>query len=153
MNILITPAEVAALAFGSPPATDGHISESSIISAQHKFIKPVLNGLYDKLLQGEYAALLDEYIKPALAHYVRFLVLPAIATQVGTIGVIQGRGPGFMAADAQTVRRLRRRARADANALMRRAVEHVESLRSDYPEYDPAKNVLNRVSISSDIIL
>ena len=155
MNPLITSTEVAALAFGSSPESNlEYISESAIVTAQEKFIRPVVGAaLYEKLEQGDYATLLDEHLKPALAHYVRYLILPSIASQVGSIGVIQGRGPNFSAVSSQTLKALCRRARADATTLMRRAVRHIENSLSEYPEYSPAENVLKRVSIEADIVL
>ena len=154
MNILITPGEVLEMAFASPEgAESGHISESVIVSAQRKFIRPVINGLFDKLEQGEYEPLLTGYIKPPLAYYVKFLVLPMLSAHVGSLGVVQSRGATFLPADAATLAALRRQTRSDANALMRIAVEHIEVNRTAYPEYDPARNILHRASIASQVVL
>ncbi|MDL2319896.1 hypothetical protein LJC45_02050 [Alistipes sp. OttesenSCG-928-B03] len=154
METLITPAEVAALAFTSAAEGDvSAISESAIAAAQQKFIKPVLNGLYAALEEGRYPELLVEYVKPALAQYVRYLVLSSVASHVGTAGVIQPRAATFATAPEKSLAALRRRARSDARTLMRRAVEHIETIAADYPEYDPAQNILNRVSIEAGVVL
>ncbi len=150
----MTPAEVAAAAFpGSLDPEGSFVPVGSIVAAQQKFLKPALNGLYDRLEQGAYSELLEEYVKPALAHYVRYLLLPTIAAQVGTTGVVQPRSSSFGAASDKAVEAIRRRTRSDATALMQRLIEHIETLAADYPEYDPAKNVLNRVSTASGIVL
>ena len=151
----MTPREVADIAFeGSLNVVDADfIPEAVILSAQQKFIKPALNGLYDKIMGGGYAALTDEYVKPALAYYVRYLLLPTVSAQVGTVGVIQPKGAHFSSAADKTVAAVRRRTRSDANALMNRLVEHIEALPGDYPEYDPAQNVRNRVSTDAGVVL
>ena len=154
METLMTPAEVATVAFpGSLDPEGSFVPVSSIVAAQQKFLKPALNGLYERLEQGAYVELLEEYVKPALAHYVRYLLLPTISAQVGTTGVVQPRSASFGAASDKAVEAIRRRTRSDAAALMRRLIEHIETLAADYPEYDPAQNVLNRVSTAGGIVL
>lgn len=150
----MTPAEVAAAAFpGSLDDEGGFIPEGAILSAQHKYIKPVLNGLYDGIMEGRYDTLTDEYVKPALACYVRYLLLPSISAQAGTTGVIQPKGASFGSASDKAVAALRRRTRSDAAAMMGRLIGHIESAPEAYPEYNPARNVLNRVSTDAGIIL
>lgn len=148
----MTSGEVAATAFpGSLDEAGTFVAETTILAAQQKFLKPALNGLYDSIEQGSYPELLEEYVKPALAYYVRYLMLPTISAQVGTTGIIQSKSSTFGSASDKTVAAIRRRTRSDASALMKRLIEHIES--SDYPEYDPSQNVLNRVSTDSGIIL
>lgn len=150
----MTPAEVAASAFpGSLDPEGSFIPLSSIVAAQQKFLKPALNGLYDRIAQGAYGELSEEYVKPALAYYVRYLLLPTISVQVGTTGVIQPKSQTFGSASDKAVAAIRRRTRSDATALMQRLIEHIEALPADYPEYDPAQNVLNRVSTDAGVIL
>lgn len=152
MRTLITPAEVAALAFpGSLDPHGGFIAESSILSAQQKFLKPVLNRLCDSL--ENYPALLDEYVKPALAQWVRFLVLPSIAAQVGSAGIVAPRGQNFESVSPMSAAALRSRAKADARALTLRMVEYIEAHREEFLEYDPAANVLSRVSATGNVVL
>lgn len=150
----MTPAEVAAAAFpGSLNGDGSFIPESTILTAQQKFLKPALNGLYGKVIQGSYTALLEEYVKPALAFYVRYLMLPTISAQVGTTGIVQPKSSTFGSASDKAVAAIRRRTRSDATALMKRLTDHIEALPGDYPEYDPAQNVLNRISTDTGIIL
>lgn len=151
----MSSAEVVAAAFpGSLDDGGGFVPESTIVAAQEKFIKPTLNGLYAALEQGTYPDLLDEYVKPALAAYVRYMMLPAVAANVGTVGIVQPRSTVFTPASDRAVAAVRRRTRADATTLMRRCVEHIETLGSNvYPEYDPLQNVLNRVSVDAGVVL
>lgn len=150
----MSPAEVVAAAFPGSLDPDGSfVPVGAIAAAEQKFLKPTLNGLYDRLTEGAYGELLEEYVKPALAHYVRYLLLPTIAAQVGTTGVVQPRSASFGAASDRAVAAVRRRTRSEATALMQRLVEHIEALAAEYPEYDPAQNVLNRVSTVAGIVL
>ncbi len=152
MQLIITPAEVAALAFpGSLDPEGGFVAQASILAAQHKFLKPVVNNLYTTL--ENHPELLEEYVKPALAQWVRFLALPAIAAQVGGTGIIAPRGQNFESVAPMSAATLRARSKADARALTRRMVEHIEANTARYPEYDPALNVLNRTSTTGNIVL
>ncbi len=152
MVIIISPAEVASRAFPSSLDPEGgFIPESSILAAQQKFMKPVLGTLYPHL--GKYPELVDKYVKPALAQWVRYLVLPTIASQVGSMGIISPRGQTFESVAPMSVAALRARTKSDARALTARMVEHIEVLVQDYPEYDPEKNIMNRVSVTGNIVL
>ncbi len=154
MNLLITPAEVCSLAFASSPGVrPDAITEPTILSAQEKFIRPVLGPLYESVENGRAAQLLNDYIKPALAYYVKLLILPSIAVSAGSLGLIQQKGGNFTPATAENIAPLRRRTRSEATALIRRAVNHIEASPTLYPEYDPAQNILNRISINSQIVL
>ncbi len=154
MKLLITPSEVVELAFGGPDEVrDGMVNEAVIRSAQRKFIRPVLGTLCDALAEGNYADLLDDYIKPPLALYVKMLVLPALSAQTGGLGVVRYDGDGVEAVSDESVVRLRRRLRSDADALLRIAVERIEASPEKYPEYDVAGNVLHRVSLLGGVVI
>ena len=96
--LLITPHEVVEIAFrGLEAMNESVIGEAPIVTAQYKFIRPVLGKLYEALLEGEYPELLNEYIKAPLAHYVKWLLLPRLSVQCGGIGVVQFKGENFSA--------------------------------------------------------
>ncbi len=152
METIITSAEVAAMAFPGSLDPDGSfIAEASILTAQQKFIKPVLNKLYDRL--SNYPDLVNEYVKPALAQWVRFLVLPSIAAQVGSTGIIAPRGQNFESVAPMSAAALRSRTKADARALSRRMVEYIEDHASEFPEYDHTLNILSRTSTTGNVVL
>lgn len=155
MELLITSDEIASLAFGGAENVDTQmLSDAVILAVQNKFIKPVLgNKLYDSVLTGRYAELLDVYIKPALAMYVKFAVLPSVSAQVGTLGVVRYSGESFSPADDAVLKRLIQRVRTEADTLMDAAVKHIELQPLSYPEYDSQGNVRNRVSIAGGIVL
>lgn len=137
MKLLITPSEVAAIAFDHTEAfRPESVTEAAILTAQRKFIKPVLGSLYAELLDGKHADLLSEYIKTPLALYVKWVILPLLSVQSGNTGVVQVRSGNFLPADTRTLARIRRRIKTDANTLVRCAVEHILENPSDYPGCD-----------------
>ncbi len=154
MTTLITSAEALALAFEAPGTVDeSFVSEAVIISAERKFLRPVLGGVYEEMLAGGHADLLDKYVKLPLALYVKWMALPQMSARGGNMGVVQLRTGNFSPAGDATLSAIRKRIKSDARALMLRAVEHVESSPALYPGYDPEQNILKRNSIAGGIIL
>lgn len=155
MELLITPAGVAEAAFLAPDfLAPEAIPESTILAAQQRFICPVLGGaLCDAMAGGAYPEFLDGFVRPALALYVKMSMLPSLAVQTGAAGVVEVNPPGLARARDTRLNAAVRRLRDDARALMLRAVEHLEASPDDYPEYDPARNVLRRCSIAGGMVL
>ncbi len=153
-KLLVTGEKVVGMAF--PPhtgVTAVSVTDETILTAQEKFIKPVLNGLYGPLLDGEYPELASGYIKAPLAQYVRMLMLPQLAYSVGIAGISSVKNANLEPCDGKALRLLCRMARANGLTLIKRAVDHIEENADLYPEYDPDENVLNRVDISSQFVL
>jgi hypothetical protein len=153
MKTLISPREVARIAFASANGIDELISEPMIISAQQRFLRPVLGRLYDRLERGDCIELLEMLIKPALAYYVKLAALPALAAQTGAAGVVSYRNANLSPASTANMAALRKSVRAEAVALIKLAVAHIENHPDLYPEYDPHNNVMNRVSIGSQVVM
>ena len=155
MKTLITPAEVSALCFGGDSnITAGFITDSVIIAAQRKYVFPVLGeGLWAAIEQERYARLVSDYIKPALALYVKYLVLPSISSQTGMLGVVRYGGQNFSGADSQNFVRLLKSVKTEADALLKVCSEHIESSNAAYPEYNPEQNVLNSVAITGGVVI
>ena len=152
--LLMTPHEVVEIAFRGVEAVDENvIGEAPILTAQYKFIRPVLGKLYEALLEGKYPELLNGYVKAPLAHYVKWLLLPRLSVQCGGIGVVQFKGENFSAAGDGAFAMLRQQVRSDAQALMKRVIERIESALEEFPEYDPEQNVLRRVLLLGDWVL
>lgn len=153
-DLLMTPGEVIDMAFpGQAGLTASSFPASAILTSQEKFLKPVLNGLYGELAAGKYPEFCERYIKPALAQFARYTAIPQLACSVGDLGITTLRSDYLAACPAEELQRLRRAARAEAAALLRRAVEHIEENAGSFPGYDPRRNVLNRVNISSQFVL
>lgn len=92
-------------------------------------------------------------MKPALASYVGYLMLPKLALSVGSRGVVQHKSAHFTTATDEQMRQLRRGARGEADALRRRMVQKIEGEKGRYKEYVASQNILNRRSISSGVVL
>lgn len=153
-SLLITPGEVVSTAFphhtGVTPAA---IRDEVILTAQQKYLRPVVGGLYVPLTEGKYPELLEGYLKAPLAHYVRLSMLPHLAYSIGTAGISAVKNSNLEVCSDKGLRFLCRTTRADALALMKRAVDHIEQNEELYPEYDPRENILNRVNIASQFVL
>lgn len=151
MKLLMSPAEAAAAAFGDAGVTVG---ESAVYAAQCKYIEPVLGTeLCAALSEGRHAELLGEYVKPALAMFVKYAMIPSLAARTGALGVVSFSGVCFDAAESDAVGRLRSAVRSDAEALLDAAVRRIEGSADEYPEYDPRGNVRHRVAIRGGIVL
>lgn len=155
MKPLITPAEVAQIAFGGENNVDmDYISEAVILTARRRYLIPVVGkNLCDALERGEYPELLTKWIKPALAMYVKYCMLPSLAAQTGVLGIVKYAGVGFDPADDKSVERLQHRIRIEADALIDAATDFIEYAAIFFPEYDGSKNYRHNFSIKGGIVL
>lgn len=88
--LLITSDEVLAYAF-SPreKIAPGSIRRAKIDVAQEHFIRPVVGAaMFDRLTGGEFRPFVNEYIKPALAHYVRYGIINEFSIRMGDDGAV-----------------------------------------------------------------
>jgi hypothetical protein len=150
MKQLITSAEVIALAFGTTHTLgEERIPSHTILAAQRRLLRPALGAeLYSLLTldttdtpDTRYQELLDNYLKTPLALYVASQMLPTLAVQVGTVGVVRLRGEGFEVADERLLRKAARRLRKDAEALLGVAAEYLAANPELFPEYAPEGSV------------
>ena len=153
-DLLITAAEVLETAFPSNEyVTEGMIVPARIETAQLGFLRPVFGKLYDKLGEEPYAAFCRTYIKPALAYYVRYLMVDEQCAAIGAAGVRQNKSAYTEAVPDSRLHRLRRQARNDADTLLDKAIDYVENNPAMFPEYDPKENIRRRVLIKGGFIL
>lgn len=143
---LITPDEVREIAFSATDHMDSAvIKDSKIVAAQNNYLRPAFNNLYDAMLEGKYVDLVDKYIKPALAYYVRYGVIPDMSIQMGNNGMTVAYTSHTNAATDKQRDMLRRQALEDAGGFMREAVEFVENNLDKFPEYIKRDNVRHKV--------
>lgn len=88
--LLINPAEVIKYAFNSREMISPElIRETKIDISQEVFVRPRIGDeLFDKITGGEHKKLTDEFIKPALAYYIRYIVIEELAVKLGDDGAI-----------------------------------------------------------------
>lgn len=151
---LISAAEVLEMAF----PTNEYIPEETIVparieTAQLKFLQPAFGPLYEKLGDERYGAFVQEYVKPALAYYVRYLMIDERCAAIGAIGILQSKTSYAETAGDNRLNRLRRQALSDADTLLDKATGHVERNPAMFPEYDPKENIRKKIRMKGGFIL
>lgn len=89
-NLIITPAKVIELAFaGRETISADSIRLSKIDVAQEYFLRPVLGDtLFEQVLGGDHGLFVENFLQPALAHYVRYGVIGELSVQIGDNGAV-----------------------------------------------------------------
>lgn len=88
---LIQPEEVLGYAFSpDDPIAPSHVRPSRIEAAQLRYIRPAFgDAMYRKMLLERYDEFVSGYIKPALAHYVRYELIGELAVRASDHGVVR----------------------------------------------------------------
>ncbi|MFR9650741.1 MAG: hypothetical protein SNG35_01800 [Rikenellaceae bacterium] len=129
MRCLIEPQRVIAIAYaGSGYIPQELITQSDIITAQQRYLIPVVGeGLFNALMMGEYTALYDDYVEPALAHFVKIIVdAPASPATKRSLTI--------------------------ARTMMRRLSDYLDDNARSYPEYSGSENILKRVRLDGGFV-
>ncbi len=99
------------------------ITQSDIVTAQLRYLRPVIGEeMIDALMAGSYSTLYDDYVEPALAHYVRVVVDAPSAPSTPKALVV-------------------------ARTFMRQLSDYLDDNASQYSEYEPSDNILKRVNL------
>lgn len=152
MNSLITPQEVILIAFSpAEQIQPSSIIESKIIASEEKYIRPVLGKLVDALKEGMYPELLNDYVKPALAYYVRYSIIPDLSLKLNGIGAQTAFTAHSNAATDRQRSEMRMQAKDDADALLSKALRHIAT--GKYPEYEARKDIRNKIIIKGGLII
>lgn len=129
------------------------VSPADIAVAEERYIVPVTGrALYEKMLEGEYADLRNEYAVPAAAAFVRLGMQPLTDLRSGRFGTVAPRSDNCQPADRASLLDLRRALLERGRALRRRLSDYLERHAADYPEYDPELNILNRCSTDGGLV-
>ncbi len=154
MNLLITAEDAIRLAFpANGPIDVGLITGSKIRAAQSKYIRPAFPAaFYEKLCAGEYAEFAEQYVRPALAHFVRYTVIPDMAVQVGNLGAFTA-DPRYGASATDKQREmLRAQALDDGQTLLAEAAAELDGHPDRYPDYVPQRPEAARVTVAGGIV-
>ncbi len=134
---LITSQEVVETAFPEPHKIDPALILSQKIEAvQEKFIRPALGVYYDKLAEEPFREFADSYVKPALAFFVKYSILPDLAVSIGMLGLMSNRSDNSQPASESRIRQLRLQTWSDAWVLLSRAIGYMCENRERFPDYD-----------------
>lgn len=87
---LLTKEEALQLAFGGNDTVSiRSIREEKIMVAQERFLRPAFgNELYEELESGKHYEFVTEYVKPALAQYVRYQMIPELMVRLSDSGIV-----------------------------------------------------------------
>lgn len=154
MKTLVSPAEVLQRAFRSREQLPSDtIREADIEAVEWRKVRPVLgDALHDRLLQGNDTAFVQEYLADAVALLTRAEVLPRMAHFCSSVGTFRPSPVDSSPTDNETLSLDVCTTKRQAATLLRRAVAYIEAHAADYPEYDPAQNILNRCSTDGGFI-
>jgi len=142
--MLATQTDLIAIAFNRGITVD-RILDSDINVAQWKYIRPALtDSLYTDLINniGDYTGLM-EYVKPALAFYVKYVAFEELAFELSDRGIFQ-----LTSQDANAITDTQRAKYKEsiiikANELMSVAINYC--VQQDLTEYNRANATLPRV--------
>ena len=154
MKNLITNEQVISLSFGDGEYLSPEvILDSDIVSAASRYIIPVVGAeLYEALLDGSHRALLDDFVAPALAMAVRTMIQPALNVRTGQLGL---QISSSLRADSSTktaMHALQKSLRVRRQALLKRLSNHLKEHASEYPDYNPDNDVLQKCSIDGGFV-
>ena len=154
MKNLITNEQVISLAFGDGEYLSPEvILDSDIASAASRYIVPVVGTeLYQALLDGSHATLLDDFVAPALAMAVRTMIQPALNVRTGQLGL---QISSSLRADSSTktaMQTLQKSLRVRRQMLLKRLSTHLKTHASEYPTYNPDNDILQKCSINGGFI-
>lgn len=159
--MLITAAQVVNSAFSNKSTDLAFVKEQYIRTAQVRFIRPLVGAdMYDQLVSEHDAAvytgsnetLITDYLQPALAFYVKLLVLPDMRVNTTSQGLMINNSEFANAATNQDKAELAASTRDMADTLLREAIIYIEENISAFPLYEArdssAKNPVGGVILS-----
>lgn len=151
---LISKEKTAELLFGDAESPKGElITDTVIITAQEKHLRPVFGKLYDAMCGGSYGSFVEEYVNPPLAMFIYAQLIRNASVETGPLGTLQHKDTYHKPADEETVATITRCMRKDATVLLKTAVSYIEKNPGDFPEYDPKENILNKISTEGNIVV
>ena len=158
MNQLITATEVVALAFPDKNFLPGKILSSHITVAQEGFLRPAMgDDFYLHLINDSHSDaetdLVNNYLKPALAMYVRYIILPDVIAHMSNTGLQVVQPLGTMAASDRQAGTLRDQAKDNAAILMDFAVRFIERNPATFPLYLFSETVQATTRILGGVIM
>ncbi len=154
MKNLITNEQVIALAFGDGEYLSSEVVlDSDIALAEDRYILPVVGAKLRKaMLDGSYPTLLDDFVAPALAMAVRTMIQPALNVRTGQAGL---QISSSLRADTSTktaMQLLQKSLRLRRQALLRRLSNHLKNHASEFAEYNPTSDAMQKCSIDGGYI-
>ena len=154
MADIASKSEVIAMAFQRPIA-ESRIEDGLINAIQVRYILPILGeDFYDAVIltPASYTALLV-YLKPIVAHYVRYHILPEIFVEVSNTGLNKIPGNNRVAGATEDLGSLRQSALDIASFYVTALTKYLNDNYASYPLYYGGTNPENRIDIAGGIIM
>ena len=152
---LILKSEIIARAF-TRALTESRIQDDVVSACETKYIKPILGkDFYVDVVASpaNYTTLLTNYIKPVLAWWVRYMILPELRTELSDLGIISIQIQGGDKVDDELFAQIRDNTRIIAEEKEALLTEYLVDNSSLYPLYFPILDPGNQVDISGGIIM
>ena len=135
MRNLITAQEVIDLAFAENSNMMAEsISDTSIRIAEIKYIRPAFGAMYP-LLADKYADFTNDYVKPALAYFVKCEIVSSIAIDMSNSGVAVANPQYQSAATDKQRQRLYDSEMSKAKTLLDFALEYIATHSEAFPDF------------------
>jgi hypothetical protein len=153
MTELITKAEIVTLAFSRDISTI-RMPENIIHAVEIKHIKPVLGeDFYNAVITtvASYAALIV-YLKPVIAFFVKFYILPEIYNDISNTGVNRLQGNNRASSSLDDLGSARQNCLDSANMYVEALTTYLNDNYSLYPLYYQSANPVNKIQIAGGII-
>ena len=159
MANLISAQQVIDISFTNKNTNALLIKETMIDATQEKYLRPVLNKLYDILivspstLEGANKTLYDNYIIQCLAFYVKYEILPDLCLTTSSKGVrITSDEFSNLATDKQRAE-LAEKTKDFAETLKDKMLHFLEDNITDYPDFKKGINITKKSNTFAGIIL
>ena len=149
MDHLITSDDVITYAFiGEEKVKSSHIKSSAIDVAEKRFIIPLLGqDMFDAIIGGGYADILAK-LKPCLAYFVRYVVLPDLSVSVTNMGMMHNSTDYSSSVTNEDKRVVRQSALDNGQSLLDSIIHYLNDNYENYPEF-----IRKRKRVFSGIVL
>jgi hypothetical protein len=157
MSYLITQAEVVALAFTDKNFLPAKVLASHIAIAHEGFLRPAIGDefymhLTNDAVTVEETNLINTYLKPPIAWWVRYIILPDVIAHVSNTGVQLVQPQGTVMASDKQAGLLRDQALENAKILMDTAIRFIVKNELLFPLYSYSDTVTSSVNVRGGVI-
>ena len=109
--------------------------------------------LYDAMLDGDHAALRDDFLAAPAALFTRAALQPRLDIRTDRSGTAAPKTAYGQPAGSEALRDLRTQLLQEARTLLRRASDYLRAHAEKFPLYDPDNDILARRTIAGGILL
>lgn len=165
-TLLISADEVAQFSFeDNRNFKTAKIKGEVIVAAQEQWMRPVLGDFFYQYLihaiQQEHSRPLSpadqrlwvSYIKPALAYYVKFLLLPTLSRPLTNMGLQALDSDHSRSVSSREIKSAQEATKTIADSLTNSLSRYLEQNKLDYPAYQSQLNIKKRVRVVGGIVL